>query len=99
MQFLCATFTGGEVKAKKSNRPLEDGDVKTACQQACPTDAIVFGNINNQHSAISITRSENPLRTFYSLEQLHVIPNVNYLAKVRNLDESEKDEWLKGEKV
>ena len=97
--FCVQRLQEGKLKAKKESRPLEDGDIKTACQQACPTDAIVFGNANSQHSAISITRAENPLRTFYSLEQLHVLPNVNYLAKVRNLDEQEKDEWLKGDKV
>ncbi|MFX5710041.1 hypothetical protein ABTE34_21365, partial [Acinetobacter baumannii] len=66
---------------------LQEGDVKSACQQACPTGAIVFGNVNDKHSAISITREENKLRTFYSLEQLHVLPNVNYLVKVRHIDE------------
>ncbi|WP_366085763.1 hypothetical protein [Hydrotalea sp.] len=63
-------------------------DVRTACQQACPTDAIVFGNVNDSHSAITITRQENKLRIFKSLEQLHVLPNVNYLAKVRNVEEA-----------
>jgi molybdopterin-containing oxidoreductase family iron-sulfur binding subunit len=51
----------------------------------------VFGNANNQHSAISITRKENPNRQFYVLEQLHVLPNVSYLAKVRNLEEEKKE--------
>ncbi len=96
--FCVQRLQEGKLKAKKESRPLEDSDIKTACQQACPTDAIVFGNVNSKHSAISITRAENPLRTFYSLEQLHVLPNVNYLAKVRNLDTEEKDEWLKGDK-
>jgi molybdopterin-containing oxidoreductase family iron-sulfur binding subunit len=95
--FCVQRLQEGKLKAKKESRPLEDADIKTACQQACPTDAIVFGNANSKHSAISITRLENPLRTFYSLEQLHVLPNVNYLAKVRNLDAAEKDEWLKGD--
>jgi molybdopterin-containing oxidoreductase family iron-sulfur binding subunit len=74
----------GKLKAKKENRPLEDKDVKTACQQACPTDAIVFGNANNPDSELSQVRKNNALRTFYSLEQIHVLPNVSYLTKVRN---------------
>lgn len=74
----------GKLKAKKENRPLTDSDVKTACQQACPTDAIVFGNANNPESAISQVRKNNALRSFYSLEQIHVLPNVTYLTKVRN---------------
>ncbi|MBC7849070.1 MAG: TAT-variant-translocated molybdopterin oxidoreductase [Chitinophagaceae bacterium] len=74
----------GKLKAKKENRVLADEDVKTACQQACPTDAIVFGNANNPQSEISQVRKNNSLRNFYSLEQIHVLPNVNYLTKVRN---------------
>lgn len=74
----------GKLKAKKENRTLTDGDVKTACQQACPTDAIVFGNANNPESEISQVRKTNAQRAFYSLEQIHVLPNVTYLTKVRN---------------
>jgi len=92
--FCVQRLQDGKLKAKKESRPLKSGennewDVKTACQQACPTDAIVFGNVNDKHSAITMTRTENPLRTFYSLEQLHVLPNVNYMAKVRNIDEED----------
>jgi molybdopterin-containing oxidoreductase family iron-sulfur binding subunit len=74
----------GKLKAKKENRMLEDADVKTACQEACPADAIVFGNIHNAESEISRTRSENNGRVFYTLEMLHTLPGVSYLAKVRN---------------
>lgn len=77
----------GKLKAKAESRPLIDSDVQTACQQACPTNAIVFGNVNNSQSMIAKTRVENRNRTFYSLEQIHVLPNVNYLAKVRNKEE------------
>lgn len=76
-----------KLEAKKENRTLKDGEAKTACMQACPTNAIVFGDTRDQHSAISITRADNPNRLFYSLEQIHVLPNVSYLAKVRNTDE------------
>ena len=87
--FCVQRLQESKLKAKKESRPLEDSDLKVACQQACPTNAIVFGNANSQHSAISITRKENPNRQFYVLEQLHVLPNVSYLAKVRNLEEEE----------
>ncbi len=63
---------------------MVDADVKVACQQACPTHAISFGNANDKHSAITMVRAENPNRNFTVLEQLHVLPNVTYLAKVRN---------------
>jgi MoCo/4Fe-4S cofactor protein with predicted Tat translocation signal len=76
----------GKLKAKKENRVLVDADVKAACQQACPADAIVFGNVNNKESAIANARKDNKARLFHSLEQLHVLPNVSYLAKVRNTE-------------
>jgi len=61
-------------------------DVRTACQQGCPTEAIVFGNVNDKESLINATRQDNPQRLFYALEELHVLPNVNYLAKIRNTE-------------
>lgn len=76
-----------KLEAKKQNRPLQDGDAKTACQVACSADAIVFGNAHDKNSQVSKVRAENPNRMFYSLEQLHVLPNVSYLAKVRNTKE------------
>jgi molybdopterin-containing oxidoreductase family iron-sulfur binding subunit len=85
----------GKLKAKKASRPLNTNaispdntpDVQTACQQACSMGAIVFGNANDKNSAVSQMRENNKLRLFHSLEQLHVLPNVNYLAKVRNREE------------
>jgi molybdopterin-containing oxidoreductase family iron-sulfur binding subunit len=92
--FCVQRTQAGKLQAKKESRPLVTGeegkwDVKTACQQACPADAITFGNVHSAHSAISIHRAENPYRTYYSLEQLHTLPNVNYLAKIRNTDRME----------
>jgi molybdopterin-containing oxidoreductase family iron-sulfur binding subunit len=88
--FCIQRLQESKLKAKKESRPLADSDIKVACQQACPTEAIVFGNANDSHSAISITRKENPNRQFYVLEQLHVLPNVTYLAKVRNTEEKKE---------
>jgi molybdopterin-containing oxidoreductase family iron-sulfur binding subunit len=84
--FCVQRLQEGKLKAKKENRVLTDKDAQTACQQACASDAIVFGNANNADSAVSKERRENKNRLFYSLEQLHILPNVNYLAKVRNND-------------
>jgi molybdopterin-containing oxidoreductase family iron-sulfur binding subunit len=85
--FCVQRLQEGKLKAKKEDRPLKDmQDVRTACQQACPSDAIVFGNVNDKESLISHTRGENSFRLFYALEELHVLPNVNYLAKVRNTE-------------
>jgi molybdopterin-containing oxidoreductase family iron-sulfur binding subunit len=90
--FCVQRLQEGKLKAKKANRPLETGadgkwDIKTACQQACPTNAIVFGNVNDKKSPISVIRNEEQTnRVFYTLEQIHVLPNVSYLAKIRNTD-------------
>jgi len=84
--FCVQRLQAGKLQAKKENRVLTDKDAQTACQQACASDAIVFGNANNMESAVSKERKENRNRLFYSLEQLHTLPNVNYLAKVRNND-------------
>ena len=59
--------------------------------------AINFGNANDKHSAITKVRLENPNRQFYVLEQLHVLPNVTYLAKVRNTEEVEEVKEVKEE--
>ena len=85
----------GKLKAKKESRPLNTNvattdnmpDVQTACQQACPTNAIVFGNANDKNSIVTQMRVNNKNRLFHSLEELHTLPNVSYLAKVRNRDE------------
>jgi molybdopterin-containing oxidoreductase family iron-sulfur binding subunit len=76
-----------KLTAKKDGRPLRDGEARTACQQACPTDAILFGNVNDKTSAIYNLRHKDQMgRTYYVLEELHSLPNVNYLSKVRNTE-------------
>jgi molybdopterin-containing oxidoreductase family iron-sulfur binding subunit len=73
--------------AKKAEDPSLIRNVKTACMQACPTHAISFGNVNDKESDVyKIRNVEQKDRTFYVLEQLHVLPNVSYLAKVKNTD-------------
>ncbi len=97
--FCAQRLQDGKLKAKKENRPLKDmEDVLTACQQACPTEAIVFGNINDSQSYVNKVRAGNEQRLYYALEELHVVPNVNYLAKVRNTDKiaAEENEGKEG---
>jgi molybdopterin-containing oxidoreductase family iron-sulfur binding subunit len=85
--FCVQKLQAAKLTAKKENRELKDGDAKTACQTACPTNAIVFGNAHNKESAVSKLREDNEQRLFYVIEQIHTLPNVSYLAKVRNTDE------------
>jgi len=85
--FCVQRLQEGKLNAKKENRTLKDMvDIKTACQQACPTEAIVFGDTRDRESRIAKTREDNEQRVFYALEELHVLPNVNYLAKIRNTE-------------
>lgn len=90
--FCVQRLQAAKLDAKKDARPMVDSDIKVACQQSCPTNAINFGNANDKHSAITKVRVDNPNRSFYVLEQLHVLPNVTYLAKVRNSAEEAEGE-------
>lgn len=85
--FCIQRTQAGKLKAKMENRELGADEVQTACAQACPTSAIVFGNVNKQEATVAQIRKNNPQRLFYVLEQLHTLPNVSYLAKIRNTDE------------
>lgn len=79
----------GKLKAKHENRPLGGDEIQSACAQACPTNAIVFGNVNDKTSQVTQIRKNNDRRLFYVLEPLHTLPNVNYLAKIRNVENVE----------
>ncbi|MGQ8337630.1 TAT-variant-translocated molybdopterin oxidoreductase [Sunxiuqinia sp. A32] len=69
-------------EAKLEGRMIEDGEIKTACQQSCPGNAIVFGDLNNPESKISKMFKDK--RNYHLLEELHTLPSVGYLTKVRN---------------
>ena len=84
--FCVQRIQEGKLVAKKENRTLKDGDVKTACQTACPTNAITFGDQNNKESVVAKT-FENSGRNYYVLEEQHFLSAVGYQVKVRNKDE------------
>ncbi|WP_185872801.1 4Fe-4S dicluster domain-containing protein [Blattabacterium cuenoti] len=69
--------------AKKENRKIKDEEFETACSISCPTNAIIFGDINDPNSKISQTIKDN--RNYKILEFLGINPNVSYNLKVRNL--------------
>ncbi|MFM2139485.1 MAG: hypothetical protein RJA57_1792 [Bacteroidota bacterium] len=87
--FCVQRLQAAKLDAKKENRIPRDGDAKTACQTACPTNAIVFGNVLDKESGVAKARTENKQRSFQVLEQLHVLPNVTYMAKIRNTEEED----------
>ncbi|MGX5817918.1 TAT-variant-translocated molybdopterin oxidoreductase [Chitinophaga lutea] len=98
--FCVQRLQDAKLAAKKSGQPMKDGAARTACQQACATDAIVFGNINDKDSRISKVRNEEQVdRLYYVLEETHVLPSINYLAKIRNKDAAPVAAGAHGEKA
>ncbi|MBY0425802.1 MAG: molybdopterin oxidoreductase, partial [Cytophagales bacterium] len=76
----------GKLKAKVESRRPIDGEIETACSQSCPTDAIVFGDMNDSESRISkLIADEDEKRLFYVLDEINTRPSVSYLTKVRNI--------------
>ena len=70
------------IDAQKEMRPIRDGEIVTACQAACPADAIVFGNINDPASRVSVLKALP--RNYGLLADLNTHPRTTYLAKVTN---------------
>ncbi len=75
-------INAARIVAKRENREIKDGEVVVACQEACSTDAITFGNKNDANSAVSKMRKEP--RNYLLLEELNAVPRTTYLGKVRN---------------
>ncbi|HVI48899.1 MAG TPA: TAT-variant-translocated molybdopterin oxidoreductase [Chitinophaga sp.] len=91
--FCVQRLQEAKLDAKKAGHPLKDGAAKTACQQACAADAIIFGNVNDKNSEIyKIRNEEQTERLYYVLEETHTLPSVSYLAKIRNKDAAPKAE-------
>jgi molybdopterin-containing oxidoreductase family iron-sulfur binding subunit len=72
----------GKIAAKRDDRPIRDGEINTACAQACPAEAIVFGDLNDQQSRVArVTKSD---RGYHLLSELGTHPRTSYLGKIRN---------------
>jgi molybdopterin-containing oxidoreductase family iron-sulfur binding subunit len=76
-----------KIARRNAGEEVKDGDIVTACQQACPTQAIVFGNLNDTSSAVR-TLQKNP-RAYDVLGDLNTRPRTRYLAKLRNREVAE----------
>ena len=83
--FCVQRIQEAKIEARRLGRPMADGDVQTACQQACPAQAIVFGDMNDPKSKVS--QMIHSRRRYRVLEEINVKPSVNYLKLVRNREE------------
>ena len=86
--FCVQRIQEARIEAKRLGMEIEDGAIRTACEQSCPADAIVFGDMNDPASRIS--RALESPRAYRVLEEINVLPSVNYLKVVRK--DSEKGE-------
>ncbi len=75
-------INAGKKTAKLEKREVRDGDIVVACQQACPADAITFGNLMDKNSKVSKMKKRN--RDYHLLQELNIKPRTSYLAKIRN---------------
>ena len=80
--FCVQRIQDGKAEAKRKATPLQDGEIQTACQQSCPAQAIVFGDINDPKSRVSQLSKSG--RHYRVLEEINVRPSVRYLRLVRN---------------
>ena len=74
----------GKIEAKKKGEVVSDGAIVTACAEACPTHAIVFGDLND--TASENTGRANNNRSYHALEEVGIQPNIYYMTKVRNIE-------------
>ncbi|SHM58106.1 prokaryotic molybdopterin-containing oxidoreductase family, iron-sulfur binding subunit [Cyclobacterium lianum] len=90
----------GKLAAKREKRKVKDGDINVACAVACPTEALVFGDMNDPESRVSkmlkieensteAIKEVNEERAYHVLEEINVSPNVWYFTKIRNKDKNE----------
>jgi molybdopterin-containing oxidoreductase family iron-sulfur binding subunit len=100
--FCVQRIQEGKVNAKIDGRRPTDADITTACASACPTDALVFGDMNDSESKISkmlqiknyegdgtIEKTVGEERAYTVLEEVGTKPNVLYLSKIRNKDKAQ----------
>ena len=71
-----------KITTQKEDRKIVDGEIKTACQQTCPTEAIVFGDINDPNSRVAKLKKQE--RDFGMFADLGTRPRTTYLARITN---------------
>lgn len=80
--FCVQRIEHARIEAKNENRPIRDGEIRTACQVACPTSAIVFGDLNEKDA--EVTKNTEVPRAYAMLAELNNKPRLRYLGRIRN---------------
>jgi molybdopterin-containing oxidoreductase family iron-sulfur binding subunit len=75
-------ISAARIESEKKNVPIKDGDIVTACQAACPADAIVFGDLNDPQSKVAKLKKDH--RNYNVLNELNTQPRTTYLASLKN---------------
>jgi molybdopterin-containing oxidoreductase family iron-sulfur binding subunit len=86
--FCVQRLQEAKIAARRRGEPLRDGEVQTACQQSCPSQAIIFGDLNDPTSRVARLRGDR--RHYHALAELNIGPAVGYLKVVRHRSESEE---------
>ena len=90
--FCVQRIQAGKLEAKRQGRKIKDGEIVTACASACPADAITFGDMNDPESQVSLLLHEEvDNRAYHVLEEMRVMPNISYLTKIRNKENTENN--------
>jgi Fe-S-cluster-containing dehydrogenase component len=95
--FCVQRIEAARIESRRTGSPIADGQIQTACQQSCPAQAIVFGDINDSKSRIA--GLANDRRRFAVLEEFNFRPSVNYLAVVRNRESGNTPKSIKETKA
>jgi molybdopterin-containing oxidoreductase family iron-sulfur binding subunit len=85
VQRIQETKIRAKLEGHRQNKPpvpIKDGDIQTACQQTCPADAIVFGNVADPNTRVSKLKKDE--RNYLLLAELNTLPRTSFLAKIRN---------------
>jgi MoCo/4Fe-4S cofactor protein with predicted Tat translocation signal len=77
-------ISAARIESEKEGRRIQDGDVKTACQSVCPAEAIVFGDLNDPKSRVTVLKAEQ--REYALLHELNTKPRTTYLAAITELN-------------
>jgi molybdopterin-containing oxidoreductase family iron-sulfur binding subunit len=90
--FCVQRIQAGKLEAKRQGRKVKDGEIVTACASACPADAITFGDMNDPESQVSkLIQEEVDSRAYHVLDEIRVMPNISYLTKIRNKENTENN--------